>query len=202
MRTREFKTAAMETLAATEWPLSAEPQDYALNVAVVYEDYLTQMWAEEVCAQVTRLVGEPCLGRLSWRIGDLTHPRVLPEAVQAAVRADVIVVSLWARNDLPIDLCVWFDAWLPRRPQRMGAMVSLIGVPEKAEPHWPLAQDYLKAVARRGQLDYLPRERRLPSASDELQREMIADRANTHTQVLSRFLATQPADYRGWGINE
>jgi hypothetical protein len=184
-----------------ELDVRSEGLDYALNVVVVYEDELTWSWAREVCAHVRQLVGKEWLRSLSWKVEELTHPRVLPEAVQAAVGADVIVVSVCAREEMPIDLCVWFDAWLPRRPRRAGALVSLIGLPAQAAGRRPMIPDYLRAVARKGGLDYMPRERKLPAqTADPVSR--IEERVHTRTQVLSRFLSKDHGVCRGWGINQ
>ena len=89
------------------------------------------------------------------------------EAVRAAVVADVIVVSVHAAGDLPLGLYVWIDVWLPRRLSRAGALAALIGVAEPADPHSVRTHEYLQAVARKGQLDYIPQERKRPVASPD-----------------------------------
>jgi hypothetical protein len=87
------------------------------------------------------------------------------DAVQAAAKADVLVVSIRDAGELPVDLYVWIDAWMPRRTRRPGAMVALIGVPPQPDPQSGRAHKYLEAVSRRVGLDFLPRERKLPEES-------------------------------------
>jgi len=62
----------------------------------------------------------------------------------------VIVVSVYAADDLPLDLYVWFDLWLPRRPVHGGALTALVGVTEPLDSQSARTFEYLHAVARKG----------------------------------------------------
>jgi hypothetical protein len=105
----------------------------------------------------------------------------------------------------PAALCVWNEGWLAKRDSLTGLLVSMVGVHPHSKREKPLLDDYLRAIAMRGGLDYLPRERTLPaetvSAFDE---ESIADRANANTQVMGTILRQGrfTASYQHWGINE
>jgi hypothetical protein len=79
--------------------------------------------------------------------------------------ADVILVSIYDAEELPKDFRVWMDAWLARRYLPAGALIALISVPGELSVQTKLARDYLRAVARKGRLDFLLRERRLPVTS-------------------------------------
>jgi len=140
-------------------PNETEP---ALNVVTVYQDPLTRNWATELWDRVGQLVGQETLCRKSWKIPDLMEPSVFTEAVQVAAAADVLVVSVRDTGALPINLCVWISAWLPRRNGRAGALVALIGVPPRPDAQGVRVYGYLEAVARRAGLDFLPRARKLP----------------------------------------
>jgi hypothetical protein len=177
--------------------------EYALRVAMVYEDPPSHRWGAQVCERVTRLVGQECFFSTAWPISELGEPHKFPEAVQAAAKADVIVVSVRASEGLPLDLYVWIDAWLPRRTQGMGALVALIGVPGCTDADSAAALDYLKAVAHKGNLDFLPQERKLPAEPPEVIRvDSLAERATTTTQVLNDILRDSHGAFRGYGINE
>ena len=80
----------------------------------------------------------------------------LQEAVRAALVADVIVISVYAAEELPLGLYVWIDAWLPRRTSREGALTALIGADEPEALQSSRTRDYLQAVARKAQLDFIP----------------------------------------------
>jgi hypothetical protein len=95
----------------------------------------------------------------------LTNPRVFADAVQAAAEADVLVISVRDAGDWPASLYVWIDSWLPKRAGRGGALVALIGVPGRPDSQSGRAHQYLATVAREAGLDFLPRERKLPSAA-------------------------------------
>jgi hypothetical protein len=137
----------------------------ALNVATVYQDPLTRHWAAELWDRVGHLVGQGGICQQSWKIGSLTDAQVFAGAVQAAAEADVLVASVRDAGELPIDLYVWIDAWMPRRTARAGALVALIGVSPQPDAKCGHAHEYLEAVARRVGLDFLPRERKLPEQS-------------------------------------
>ena len=99
-------------------------------------------------------------------IHSLNDPEVLLEAAHAALAADVIVIAIHAADELPPELCAWIDVWLPRRLARVGALAALIGVAGEPATEAVRTQEYLQAVARRGLLDFLPHERKLPAESD------------------------------------
>jgi hypothetical protein len=137
----------------------AEP---ALRVVTVYQDPLTRHWATELWERVGQLISGEDVRRQAWRMSDLTDPGVFAEAVRAAAEADVLVVSVRDTGELPINLLLWTDAWLPGRAGPAGALVALIGVPSQPDAQSGRAYQYLEAVARKAGLDFLPQERKLP----------------------------------------
>ncbi len=138
---------------------------YGLNVAVVYQDTPTWKWATQVCDHVTRLAGKDAVHSTWWEISRLSDPEVFKDAVLMTMVANVILVSINDAEELPIDLCLWIDAWLPRRYLPMGALIALISVPGQPGDRTNHARDYLRTVACKGRLDFLLRERRLPVTS-------------------------------------
>ena len=145
-------------------PAETEP-GYALNIAMVYQDALTRKWATQVCDQVTRLAGKDAVHCPQWEISRLNDLCVLKDAILMTMVADVILVSIYDAEELPEDFRVWMDAWLARRYLPAGALIALISVPGELSARPKPARDYLRAVARKGRLDFLLRERRLPVTS-------------------------------------
>lgn len=139
----------------------------ALKIAGVYQDSVTRDWATEMCRAGTPPGGEEYVQMIWHNVNSLSDPAILLEAVRAALVADVIVVSVYAADQLPLDLYVWIDVWLPRRLSRPGALAALIGVAESPDSQNVRTREYLQAVARRGQLDFIPqeRERAVPRAA-------------------------------------
>ena len=144
--------------------ISLDPE-YVLNVALICQDAPTRRWAAEVFGQVTQLVGEDAVRSTWWEISRLSDPQVFMNAVLTVMRADVILISIHDAKELPTDLCVWIDAWLPRRHLPMGVLITLISVPGQSGALFDHAREYLRAIAQKGRMDFLLRERRLPMES-------------------------------------
>jgi hypothetical protein len=130
----------------------------------VYEDAVARQWAGEVFERVAQLVGKDALRSTWWKMSDLNQPAVLAGAVSTAMRADVIVVAIHAAEGFPLPFYVWVDSWLPHHRQKPAALVALIGMPERPNLQLDGARDYLRAVARQGQLDFLSEDRKLGGA--------------------------------------
>jgi hypothetical protein len=164
--------------------------EYALNVALVYQDAPTRNWANQVRDQVTRLAGKDAVRCTQWEISRLGDPEVLKDATLMTMVADVILVSIYDAKELPNDLYVWIDAWLPRRFLPTGALIALISVPEQTTAQLEHARGYLREVARKGRLDFLLRERKLPVASrGYFYIEKLAELTNPTTSVVQEALS-------------
>jgi hypothetical protein len=130
-----------------------------LNIAGVYQDIVTREWAIQSYLGATQIVGAERIQKKWYDVNALSDSAVLMEAVSSALEADVIVVSVYAAEELPLNLYVWVAAWLPRRPSRAGAMAALIGVAEPQDSQSVRTIEYLQAVARRARLDFVPQAR-------------------------------------------
>ena len=158
----------------------------ALNVTMVYEDPAARKWAAEMWGPVTQMAGEENISVASWSIGSLAWPEMIEEAALSAARADVIVIAVSAAERLPIDLCVWIGAWVPRRARRAGALAALISPPRKRDLQAFSTRDFLQMVAIKGGLDFFSRDRALPVAStDFLGLETIKPQAEYRAPVLA-----------------
>jgi hypothetical protein len=154
-----------QDLSSEDLETSSGDPGYKFKIAVVYEDKVTQSWAMQLCHPVEEKFGGEFVENTWHEVNSLSDPEILLEAVHAALSADVIVISVYAADELPPELCAWINVWLPRRLSRAGALAALIGVAEEPAPQAVRTQDYLQAVARRGQLDFLPHERKLSDES-------------------------------------
>jgi hypothetical protein len=172
-----------------EGALSPAEEDYALNVAVVYQDASTRKWAEDVCGRVTELTGSGGIRTHFCRLGDLTQPQIFPGAVQVAALADVIIVSAYAANELHCMLFAWIDAWLRRRRPGPGTLLALISMLDHPDFQTSFLRKYLQAVARKGYLDFLPHERKLPVGVADSCLKEEAGRAGVSARVLHEVLS-------------
>jgi hypothetical protein len=155
-------------LLSDEVTVGPDVSAYDLSIVGVYQDPLTQSWGVPMCRLATQLAGANRIRNTWYDVHSLSDTEILLDAVHSALVADVIVVSVYAADELPIDLYVWIDAWLPRRPPHEGALTALIGADEPQEPQSVRTRKYLQAVARKGQLDFIPIfETRSPSGESE-----------------------------------
>ena len=162
--TRKRHPSAKERLPKAGRAASAsEGTKQALNVVMVYQDSLTRQWVTDLWDRVGEVIDSGGIQGRGWRVSELTEPAAFEKAVRAAAEADVLVISIREGGELPQSLCGWIDAWLPKRAGRPGALAALIGVPPQPDAQIGHAHAYLAGVARRGGLDFLPRENRLPA---------------------------------------
>jgi hypothetical protein len=159
---------------------------YTLNIVGVYQDMLTRYWAMQTCRWATQFARAGRVQNKWFSVDSLNDPGIFVDAVRSALVADVIVVSIHAADELPPDLCVWFEAWLPRRPTRVSALSALIGVAEPLDSQSVRTLEYLQTVARKGQLDFIPQERKRPVAAPAFTFDLIAEPAGTTAQALQK----------------
>jgi hypothetical protein len=143
-------------LLSDEMTVALRESGYELNIVGVYQDPLTQSWGLPMCRLAAQLAGEDLIRNTWYDVHSLSDLGILLAAVRAALVADVIVVSVYAADQLPLDLYVWIDAWLPRRNAREGAFTALIGAEKPQDSQSVHTRDYLHAVAHKARLDFMP----------------------------------------------
>jgi len=161
---------------------------YVLNIAAIHEDSLPREWSTRVSHRAIQLVGPRCVRTARWTVGALHEPGALKDAILAAIEADILVVSVSAAGEMPLDVNRWIDLWLPRRAQRAGALVAVIGVPQQASAASARIRDYLRDVASLARLDFLLQEQRLPGELAGRWYGDIPERARASTPVLNPVL--------------
>jgi hypothetical protein len=132
----------------------------------------------------------------------LDNIETLLEAVRAALAADVIVISVYAADELPLNLYAWVAAWLPRRSSRMGALAALVGIAEPPDSPPVRTIEYLQAVARKAQLDFIPQQLKRPVASPAFSTNSIEEPYSATTQALLELYGPSSDARCDWGLNE
>lgn len=126
------------------------------SVAVIYEDDVARELALQVCTSLTRKFNcDPEFAFSWWRFKYLGEPAVAREALQAARRADLILVAVNGMRDLPAPVKAWFENWLLERKAPGGALVTILRPGEEQNPALSRSS-YFQSVADRARLDYLP----------------------------------------------
>lgn len=135
------------------------------NVVLIYQDGVARERAVELWDRVAQLVGKDVARCVAWSIQELSSPEALAKAAAATIHAEVIVVALSAAEKLPPGLGAWIDIWLPQRCRRDGALMAVMGVSGQPAPPSDHAQEYLRATARQGGMEYLLQEHSAGKAS-------------------------------------
>jgi len=187
---------------AFEVAIAPVESEYSLNIMGIYQDSVTRDWAVQSCSQATQLAGEKRVQNLWYNADSLRDTGILLEAVRAAVAADVIVISVYAADELPLDLCVWIEAWLPRRLSRVGALAALIGVADPLDSPSVRTLEYLQSVARKADLDFIPQERKRPVTSPVSAIKLIAEQASPASKEFQELHGRPCAAYYHSGLNE
>jgi hypothetical protein len=175
MKSLKGFNALQRPVLSDQVAVATDETGYALKIAGVYQDSVTRDWAMQNCRRAMQLAGEERVQNTWYDVHSLGDPAIFLEAVRAALEADVIMVSVHAADELPLDLYVWVQAWLPRRLWRAGALTALIGVAEPPDAQFVRTLQYLRAVAIKAQLDFVQEERRRPAASASFARELNAE---------------------------
>ncbi len=176
-----------------ETDLRVTPQ--ACSIAVVYENVAARDVAIRHCdALAQKFMGDLEFDITWWRFGYLVDPDIAREASQAAVRADLILVSLDG-DELPGDVKAWFERWLARREVAEGAL-ALIRTATRADA----VDAYFRLAARHANLEYLDHTGS-GSGSTARPDRLREDQVSPDTTGLTH---TPGRNYRssGWGINE
>jgi len=181
---------------------ASDETDYGLKVAVIHHDEAMGALASLALGRAAQSVGLQSFHCTKWSIVSLLDSRVLVRAVQAAVGADVIVVSVRAQGEPPAGLCVWIDSWLPRRPRGNGALLAFIGVCEESPLAPAQMQDYLRAVARRARLEFVAQHTTglFPEPEPHAHETFVKEASTGRAAFL--FDEIRSAPLIQWGINE
>jgi len=166
---------------------------------VIYEDVSTRDAAVRLCdALAEKFRRELDFDITWWRFKYLSDAEIGWQAAQAAMEADFIVVSVHRTEDLPLEVKAWFERWLSNRHISEGALVVL-QTPVEAASVAGDSDPYLRLVALRANLDYLP------LSDDQLAGEggsRIPGSLSVPGTLDSERGAGRENGHAGWGIND
>lgn len=129
------------------------------RVVVAYEDVVSRNSAMQLCDRVfQKFNGDVDFQADWWAFKYLGTPELGEQAAGVAANSDLIIVSADSRGEFPLDIKYWFERWLlklEKKEQPEAALVSLV-LPMAVEEAGGAKENYLRALARRANLDYLP----------------------------------------------
>ncbi len=173
-----------------------------LSGVVIYEDRTTRDRAIQLCDGLVRSFWSDLHMEFTWwKFDYLCDIEISRIAVEAAAHADLVLFSAHARRQLPPAVESWIESWLRRRETRSAVLVALIGLANDQIQGLSPIHTYLREVAERAQMDYLPHVLYSGAERGDISTAAIADRAEKVTAVLDGILQHNPAPSR-WGINE
>ena len=173
-----------------------------LKICATYQDTLSREWTRTVLNRTAYLVGSESLQCTWWKMDFLSHPLVLTEAVKAAAQADVLIVAVQGTDTVPEELAHWTDEWLVQRREKAGALIALVGLPDRADSPAPVTLEYLRRAATQGGLDFLPQSKPWASEPLALFQQQVAQKACLPPEVLHEYLWQQQESRRIWKIVE
>lgn len=131
-----------------------EPK-FPFDLVVAYEDSETRNRALHLYDHLAQqLLDDYDFQCAWWKFEHLADTRLGQQAADSATSANMIILCLHTRSELPAVVQKWIEDWLPRRDNRKAALVALLGGPEEARESAEPMLTYLRRVARTGHMDF------------------------------------------------
>ena len=190
-------TVPTPRLDASRW----EPK-FPFDLVVAYEDTSTRNRALHLYDHLAQQLLDDYDFQCSWwKFDHLSDATLRQQAADSAAEANMIVLSLHARNDLLPVHKAWIEDWLPRRDNRKAALVALVAGIDRPESGAGPMLAYLQKSARQAHMDFFTHAFDLPRSAGEVSPQKIMERASTMTPLLQGILH-QRVPLPRWGINE
>jgi hypothetical protein len=158
------------------------------SVAVAYEDVETRDFAISLCEHLEqRFAGDLEFEFTWWGFKYLSDPEISREAAEAAMNADLIMLSVHRARDFAFEVEEWFRHWSEQRTQPDGALVVVESEPEH-ESARKQQESNLLSLARRAKMDYLRLAETKASSAPKPSEGFPSEDGRYHSS--------------GWGINE
>ncbi len=173
-----------------------------VSALVAYEDSTTRDRALQVCDRLVQKFWRDVEFDFTWwRFDFLRDGEIAIAAANAATQSDLILISAHPGRELPLPVQRWLETWLPRRQPGNAVLVAMIGTGEDQLKGLTPIHVYLREVAQRVNIDYLPQVMVAPLGDLDTTIETITHRAEKVTSLLDSILHRPPIASR-WGINE
>jgi hypothetical protein len=174
----------------------------APDVLILYEDLGTGLRAKHALDLLPDHF--PADARCStklWRLELLSDPLLAEQAALEAAAADVIIMSVHGRRELPAEARRWLNGWLAHkepRPYALGVLLDSREVNQGSEN--PVIR-YMEQVACAAGADLFYGFSEAPASELDSALEEIDQRAHRSSAVLEDMLK-RVTPHRWWGINE
>ena len=127
------------------------------RIIVAYEDNTTRERAMTLLGPLpTRFDQEIGFAVTWWKFRYLQDPDISLVARQYAASADIVVFASDLPGLFPLSIMNWIESWTEKRSKDGGVLVPLIGSPHIPAELYTTKLFYLKHIANRAGLDFLP----------------------------------------------
>ena len=182
-------------------PSHWEPK-FPFDLVVAYEDRQTRDRALHLYDHLAQQLLDDYDFQCSWwKFDHLTDRTLCQQAADAAVEANMVIISMQARPELLSAHQAWLEEWLPRRDHRKSALVALIAGADQHSPEAERTLAYLRRAARQAHMDFFNHNFALSLPSRDISLPAEAPRVTPPPGAFSQDLYHQMPTPR-WGINE
>jgi hypothetical protein len=147
---RMNKSLLLPRSASAHW----EPK-IPFDLVIAYEDRPTRDRAMLLCDRIAQQLRDDYDFQCAWwKLDHLREPRLLEQAVDDAMQANMIIVSVHAGDVFLPAALAWMHAWAPNKVGNKSALVALVS--RLSEPHaLPTGrQVHLQRTARQARMDF------------------------------------------------
>lgn len=119
----------------------------ALNIVIVYDEFLSGQHAVQTCQRLILQQGEPVDVQVkTWTFDLLRNHQLNSAAVRDAAEAEVIILAA-ASQQVPPQVERWLEAWRSRPGNGRASLVAVLDSPAREESKRSPLEDYLKRFA-------------------------------------------------------
>jgi hypothetical protein len=161
----------------------------SFSAVIAYEDFQCGVRAMESFALLLQEIDPAEHSVKVWKFEPLGIPQLLADAVEDAISADLLIVSLRGDRPLPLEARQWIEGWRSLKPRMDAALLMVIDPCSRQTCTSLLAGGYLETVAAGCGLQFFSS----PPALTAGQR--------FSAPVITRT-ALSPVSYDSWGLNE
>jgi hypothetical protein len=122
----------------------------AFKIAIAYENFATAIRAKEMSEGLVRHQLKTNCD--TWPFELLAGPGARERCAEVAAEADMIIIAVRSREELPDHVKEWIESWLLRKKNSPTFLVALLDEPF-SDGTSSLA-DYLRGIAERGNMEF------------------------------------------------
>ena len=184
-------------LDASKWETK-----YPFDLVVAYEDTFTRQRALQLYDHLAQqLLNDHNFQCSWWKFDDLQNATLRLRATEAAVAANMVIMSIRAQPEISPLQRSWLEGWIPRRDNSKAALVALIAGTGKTGNETGPMLAFLQNAARQGQMDFFTQGYDSTQLKQDSLVGQITNQDSVVTPVMHQILQ-QPMPTHRWGINE